>query len=304
MLKLKVPATSANLGPGFDTLGLAMKVYNTFFFSEIDRGIDLIIRDKSTGKIFEIPQEDNLLYQAMKFLFNKRGKEFTGLKIIEEINIPFARGMGSSATAVTAGLVAANILMDKPYTEQEIIDFSVEIEGHPDNVLPALKGGFVINVMGDNGLVYKKMTVSNNLKIVMIIPDFQLKTEDLRSVLPDKIQYRDAIFNQSRTALLTACFYDNDWSKLRSAMEDRLHQDYRADLIPGFHKLLEIAYQSGALGVALSGAGPSLLAFCKQDEELIGQNMAAEFAEFKINSTYMITEVDNKGIQVEKTGVR
>lgn len=302
MLKIKVPATSANLGPGFDTLGLAMKVYNTFIFSEIDRGIDIIIRDKNTGEIFEISQEHNLLYQSMKFLFDKNGKEFAGLKIIEEINIPFARGMGSSATAVTAGLVAANILMDRPYSEQELIDFSVEIEGHPDNVVPALKGGFVINVMGDNGLVYKKMTVPNNLKIVMLIPDFQLKTEDLRSVLPDKIQYQDAIFNQSRTALLTACFYDNDWSKLRLAMEDRLHQDYRADLIPGFHRLLEIAYQSGALGVALSGAGPSLLSFCKEHGELIGQKMAAEFAKFKINSTYIITRVDNKGIQVEKLG--
>lgn len=303
MLKIKVPATSANLGPGFDTLGLAIKVYNTFIFSKINKGIEIIIRDKNTGNIFEIPRGDNLLYQSMKFLFDKNGKEFEGLRIIEEIDIPFARGMGSSATAVVAGLVAANILMDKPYSEKEIINFSVKIEGHPDNVLPALKGGFVINVMGDD-LVYKKMAISNNLKIIMLIPDFQLKTEDLRNVLPDEIKYQDAIFNQSRTALLTACLYDNDWSKLRFAMEDRLHQDYRAELIPGFHTLLEVAYQYGALGVALSGAGPSLIAFCKQDGELIGQKMVAEFAKYKISSTYILSEVDNKGIQVEKIGVR
>ena len=178
------------------------------------------------------------------------------IKITEKSKVPLARGMGSSATAIVATLYGLNKIYDQPLKEKQLIDIAVSLEGHSDNVVPAYIGGFVINTLNNKDLNYKKISViDSNLKLVMVIPNFELQTSELRSVLPDKIDYQDAIFNQSRTALLTSIFASKDWNQLKVAMEDRLHQDYRAKLIPGFNSVIESGYKAGALGVALSGAG-------------------------------------------------
>ncbi len=299
MLRIRIPATSANLGPGFDSLGIALKIYNDFYFKKIDRGIKVRVIDKNTGQELNIPREKNLTLTAMERLFSRTDTEFDGIEIIEEVTIPLERGLGSSATAVVAGLVGANKILDEPLTEGDILELAIAIEGHPDNVIPAFKGGLIISVMTDKGLMFKKIKVAQNLKIVMIIPEFSLDTKELRKILPGSVDLKDSIFNHSRTALLMSCFYENDWDNLIYAMEDSLHQNHRAKLIPGFKEIVQAGYKAGALGVALSGAGPSILAFFTIDGKEIGQTMVEKFQDFEIKSRYLITGPDNDGLIVE-----
>lgn len=298
MIEVRVPATSANLGPGFDCLGFALNLYNKFKIEECDSGLEVIIRDKTSGKILEIPVAENLFVKAIEKLYKLTGKKLDNLKLIEEVEIPFARGLGSSATAVIAGLTAGNYLLGNPFTEKEIIDFAVEMEGHPDNVLPALKGGFIINVLSKDGLVFKKLKLAESFKFIIVIPDFELKTEEVRRVLPDKIGFKDAVFNLSRTALLVTCLQERDLSNLKVAMEDSLHQDYRAKLIPGFNQVIEAAYQEGAAGVALSGAGPAILAIANKNTDNIGKRMVTTFENIGISSRYLVKKIDNIGCKI------
>jgi len=295
MFEIKVPATTANLGPGFDCLGFSIKLYNSFKIERIDSGFETVIFDQITGKQIDLPIEDNLFYHAMEKVHDKTNNILDGIKLTEKINIPSARGLGSSATAVVAGILSANILLDYPFSEKELIEIAVEMEGHPDNVLPALKGGFVINVMTKSGLVYKKIELAKDLKFIFVIPDFELKTEDVRKVLPDKYTIKEAIFNMSRTALLTSCLQGNDLGQLKDAMDDKLHQYYRSKLIPGFYQVVNSAYEKGAYGVALSGAGPSILAIVKENAKVIGEVMVKSFSDYNIKSKYIVTNPDNNG---------
>lgn len=299
MLKLKVPATSANLGPGFDCLGLALKLYNYFIFKENKQGLEIEIRkDGIQEKEIEIANTDNLIYKSVKRFQKVSGIEVKNLKIIEESKIPLAHGLGSSATAIVGTLYGLNKIYNFPLNKERLFEMAVSIEGHSDNVIPAFTGGFVVSVLKGNKLNYKKISVENSgLKVVLVIPDFQLETKDLRAVLPDQVDFRDALFNQSRSALLTSVFADKDWGNLATAMEDRLHQNYREKLIPGLKSVIKQSYEAGALGVALSGAGPTVLAFSKDDSETIGQKMKEKFLKNGVRSSYLVTEIDNKGVQ-------
>lgn len=298
MIKVRVPATTANLGPGFDSLGIALNLYNYFIIEEIEEGLETINIEQSSGRSLEIPLSENLFVKAMEKVYQRLNKKMDGLKVTEEINIPFARGLGSSASAVVAGLLAANYILGKPLKEEELMEIAVDMEGHPDNVLPAFKGGFIVNVITDDGLVHKKLEITEELSFIVLIPDFELKTEDVRKVLPTKISYTDAIYNLSRVALLTASFYDKDFKILKTAMEDRLHQDYRSRLIPGFYQLMDAAYNEGAIGFALSGSGPSVLAIAEQNANNIGKVMVDEYKKQGISSKFLIKTVDNYGCKV------
>lgn len=298
MLKLKIPATSANLGPGFDTLGIALKLYNTFTFSKIKSGLEFRLIDDRTDNEFELNFKDNLVYIAMKNIFDINNKKIEGIRVVERVSIPFSRGLGSSATAILAGMTAGNYFLNLQMSEQELLNLAINIEGHADNILSAYKGGLVINALNpDQNLVYKKITVADTLKLILIIPDFEMDTKKARELLPDSISYEKSIFNTGRTALLAACFMDEDWEKLSTAMEDKLHQDYRAKLIPGYQDVIDTAYKAGALGAALSGAGPTILALARNREEEIAQKMAAVFSRYNMNSRYIITTVDNTGLR-------
>ncbi|HHU93228.1 MAG TPA: homoserine kinase [Halanaerobiaceae bacterium] len=298
MIKIRVPATSANLGPGFDCLGIALNLYNYFIVEEIGVGLETNIIEEFSGRILDLALEDNLFVQAMKKVFDLTGQRIKGIRITEKINIPFARGLGSSASAVVAGLHAANYLTGNTIKEEDLLELAVAMEGHPDNVVPAYKGGFVINVLSSNGLSYKKLELDQELKFIVLIPDFELKTNAGRKALPEILTYSDAVFNISRAALLTASFYDKNYSNLRTAMEDKLHQDYRSRLIPGFYTVLDAAYNAGALGVALSGSGPTLIAIAEENLDEIGSSMVNAFKENDINSRYLVTRVDNDGCTI------
>ncbi|NLJ83555.1 MAG: homoserine kinase [Halanaerobiaceae bacterium] len=298
MIKIRVPATTANLGPGFDCLGIALNLYNYITIEKIDQGLEAVLIDQTSGSILDLPLENNLFVQALSEVSKRTGQKIDGIRITEEINIPFARGLGSSASAVVAGLVAANFLTGESLGEEELIEMAVKMEGHPDNVVPAFKGGFVINAISNKGVCYKKLELDGDLKFIVLIPDFELKTTAVRQALPGQIGYPDAVFNISRAALLTASFYDRDFRLLRTAMEDKLHQDYRSRLIPGFYQVMEAAYEAGALGVALSGSGPTMIAIAKENMDEIGRAMLEAFKENEIKARYLVKTVDNQGCKV------
>lgn len=295
-VKVKVPGTSANLGPGFDCLGMAVEIHNELSFKETDEGVDISVESRNDE--YNASKDEDLVYQSAKYLFNHLNKEINGLKIREKLEIPIARGLGSSAAAILGGLFGANEILNKPFSESELLRMAIDIEGHPDNVVPALKGGFNVVIDQDDSLSYKKIETGNDIEIILVVPDFQLDTEDLRKVLPEKVDFSDAVFNHSRTALLMASLYDNDWGMLSLAMQDRLHQDYRSELIPGFDDVVEAALNEEALGVALSGSGPTILAFSHDNSSSIGEAMVEKFSDHGVASDYLITSPNNEGLEI------
>ena len=297
--KIRAPATSANLGPGFDSLGLALQIYNEFSFKKTKKeDVEVNLKSSTIEEKIKLPLEENLVYKSMEYLFKKEDKPFEGIKIEEEIQIPISRGLGSSATAILAGFFGANKLLGNPYSRKELLNMSIEMESHPDNIISSLNGGLNISVMEKGESIFKKIKVSEKLQTVLVIPDFQLNTKELREVLPKKVEHKDAVFNLSRTALLISSFYDNDWELLSTAMQDKIHQDYRSKLIPGFKEVLENAFDKNALGVALSGSGPSLLAFTLGNGEKIGKAMKESFLNNDIDSEYEVTSIDNEGLKI------
>ncbi|MBR1740214.1 MAG: homoserine kinase [Ruminococcus sp.] len=260
MFRIKIPATSANLGAGFDALGLALDHYNYVEMEESDR-VDIASLDGA-----EVPaDETNLIYVSAKDLYSVCGKTLKGLKLRQTSAIPMARGLGSSSACIIAGLVGANKLLGEPLTKDDLVDLAAQIEGHPDNTAPALLGGIVTAVFDGRKVHWVKQEVYTKLKFTAIIPDFELKTEQARACLPKEISHRDAVFNLSRAALFSASLLTGKFENLKTGVQDRLHQPYRSGLIPGCDEVFDIAYTHGAYGVYISGAGPTVMAIV--DEE-------------------------------------
>lgn len=255
MIKVVVPATSANLGPGFDTLGMALNLYNTFIFEEIPNGIEILGCDTSYRN------EDNLVYTSFLKTLNRIGYSYNkGIKITIKDNIPISRGLGSSAACIVGGIMGANKLARSPLSIDEIIEIATEIEGHPDNVTPAILGGAVVSIIEGNKVIYNKLDVAQGLKYIALIPEFGLSTSKARSVLPESIPYKDAVYNVSRVSLLITSLANGSFDLLKYALNDKLHQPYRGMLIPDFHKIMEQCNALGSYGTFLSGAGPTIMA--------------------------------------------
>lgn len=260
MFKIQIPATSANLGAGFDALGLALTYYNYVEMEECDH-IDISSSDE-----LDIPtDEKNLIYISAKDLFNVCGKKLEGLKLRQTNNIPMARGLGSSSACIIAGLVGANKILGEPLTKDDLVDLAAQIEGHPDNTAPALLGGIVTAVFDGRKVHWVKQAVFTKLKFVAIIPDFELKTEKARACLPKEIAHKDAVYNLSRAALFSASLLTGKFENLRTAVDDRLHQPYRMELIPNCKEVFDIAYTHGAYGAYISGAGPTVMAIVDEN---------------------------------------
>lgn len=291
MIKIQIPSTSANLGAGFDALGLALNFYNYIEMEECD------IIDISSADDTPIPtDENNLIYTSAKTLYDICGKTLKGLKIIQQNNIPMTRGLGSSSACIVGGLVGANTLMGNPLSLDDIVNLSAEIEGHPDNTAPALLGGIVTAVFDGQAVHWVKQEVHTALKFVVIIPDFELSTEKARSALPKEISHKDAVYNLSRASLFSASLLTGKYENLRTAVDDKLHQPYRLPLIPHADEVFKIAYTLDAYAVYISGAGPSIMAIVDEKNSFFTGKM--RFALDKRNlSHWRVLElsIDNNG---------
>ncbi len=274
MIQIQVPATSANLGSGFDALGIALSLYNRVWMQESDH------LEISSADHVAVPTDDqNLIYTAACQLYQTCGKSLSGLKIIQENNIPMASGLGSSSACIVAGLVGANHLLGCPLGQQDLIELAASIEGHPDNTSPALSGGLTVSAM-DEGKVYSvRLPVADTLRFAVFVPPFPLKTELARSVLPESYPRSDVVYNLSRSALMAAALSQGDFKSLRIAVQDRIHQPYRLPLIPGADTVFQVAAQLGALGTYISGAGPTMIAMIPPSDLAVFQKQALPLLE-------------------------
>lgn len=263
MIHIKVPATSANMGPGFDSIGIALQLYNHLWFEEIPQGLKIEVKRKQA---IEIPTDErNLIYKTMVDFYAEIGETMPGVHLIQEDFIPMVRGLGSSAACIVAGLLAANHLSGAGLSLEQLAQMAAKIEGHPDNSNPALMGGMVVGAQDFEKMGYVRMDMPEDLVFAIMVPDFPVSTADARGVLPQKISREDAIFNASRSGLLVASLYSGKYENLSMAMEDRLHQPYRSALIPDMDRIFKAAKGYGALATYLSGAGSTLMAVLNED---------------------------------------
>jgi homoserine kinase len=263
---ITVPATTANLGVGFDCLGAALSLYNKFEFTTLDSSESLLkieVRGEEAAKIST--DESNLLYRSFSKFYREIDRTPPTVDITIDLGVPLARGLGSSATAIVGGLLAANQLEGNPLSQQEIQELAIAIEGHPDNVIPALLGNCQLSIGEPGNWCICPIPWHQDLIPVVAIPNFELSTEEARAVLPKTIERQDAIFNISRMGLLLRGLATNNSDWLKIALEDRLHQPYRQNLIPGYAEVKQAAIASGACGMVISGAGPTLLALTQID---------------------------------------
>ncbi|MCA0755259.1 homoserine kinase [Paenibacillus sp. N4] len=259
---VKVPASTANLGPGFDTLGMALSLYSWVELSAAERTEFRLYGEQMDG----LPKDkSNLIYKVAQLVFNEAGVELPELSISMYSEIPLARGLGSSASAIVGALVAANALIGGPLSDDKLFQMATELEGHPDNVGASIFGGIVVSAWDGKQADYVKIAPHRKLETLVAIPAFQLATEKARHALPKQVSMSDAVFNVGRSSLLVAALASGELNLIGQAMRDRLHQPYRAALIPGMSAILDQATGHGALGAALSGAGPTLIAFVSAD---------------------------------------
>lgn len=307
-----VPATSANLGPGFDCLGLALDLRNELIFTSSGPDVpyqhykteySVIVKGVDAQKVPS--DQSNLAIEAAEVIFRLIGRRAATIDVHITNCIPVGSGLGSSSSAIIGGLVAANALLDGGLSSDELLQLAVDMEGHPDNVAPAMLGGLVLGVLpdaeyGPERLIVRRMEPPN-LSAVVVLPDFHLLTAEARAVLPGHVSRPEAIYNASRMGLLLHSLITGDYSCLRVAMGDRLHQANRLKIIPGAAIAFDAAYAAGATGVALSGAGPSLLAFTDADGAAIARAMSDAFGAAGLTSRSWILKPSNEGITVSIT---
>lgn len=262
-----VPATTANIGPGFDCLGAALTLYNRFHFSPIE-GPSGAVEVQVVGTEAKRVTKDgsNLAYRAFAKAFEKLQKPVPAINIAIELGVPLARGLGSSSTAIVGGLLGANHLAESPFSQDDLVALATEIEGHPDNVVPALVGGCQLAAANESGeWTLCEVPWHPDIVPVVAIPNFDLSTEQARSVLPKTYSRADAIFNMAHLGLLLRGLATGNAAWLKGALCDRIHQPYRKSLIPGYDEVTEAVLAAGAHGLVISGAGPTLLTLTSPD---------------------------------------
>lgn len=304
---VSVPATSANLGPGYDVLGVALPLFNEVVMdAEPDGAATAAPQSLSPsvdveGEGFDsLPRdESNLVVRAAYAVFEKvkHWPRALGVKLVNRI--PLSRGLGSSAAATLGGMCAANRLCGRPLSDQEILDLALGFEGHPDNLVPAMVGGFCIAGVIKQQARYLRFPVPSDLRAVVCVPEKPLSTPKARRMLPSRIPLSAAVFTSSRVAFLIGSLLQKRYEWLAFAMEDVLHQPPRAALLPGLNAVIEDAKRAGAYGAALSGAGSSVLAFTKPGPVVkrVGQAMQKRFAACGLPSRWFETALENKGIR-------
>lgn len=297
-----VPATTANLGPGFDCLGAALAMYNQVRFTRLSQAEPpLILKVEGTEADRVATDASNLVYTSFVKLCEITGQAVPPVQIEITLGVPLARGLGSSATAIAAGLVGANFLLGNPLSPQQIVQVGVALEGHPDNIVPALLGGCRLSAQRDDAWAAAEIPWNSAVKVAIAIPNFELSTAEARRVLPETYSRADAIFNVSHLGLLLRGLENGRRDWLTFALQDRIHQPYRQALIPGFDEVRQAGMAAGAYEVVISGAGPTLLAL--GDQESIGAIAAAMKAAWErvgIAATALPISLDLQGTRLRQ----
>ncbi len=295
LIEVRVPASTSNLGPGFDTVGLAVQLYNTFIFKPSD---DLLITIEGHGAEEIETGPDNRTYRSFAAVFDSFGADVSPVHIHHHNDIPLARGLGGSATAVLAGVMAAYAFLGEKPSMDEILAQSTKIENHPDNLTPSLVGGLTVSIMKPGRIVYLKVPVSPQLVSVVYIPDVPMLTGQARQVLPKQVPLNDVVFNLQALAMFVAAMATGSLDKLAMAMEDRLHQPYRVSLLPGMKSLFKAALDAGACGVALSGAGSGIFALVAGNADEVAQAMTEVGGAYGLGGYSLVLPIQREGAKI------
>ena len=295
--QVRIPATSANMGSGFDTIGVALKLYNTVTVEETDSGLEIEVLDAS--KKFLPKDERNLVYRGIKTVFDHVDYKCNGLKIVLNNEIPVTRGLGSSSSGIVGGLLAGNYLSGNTLSTDELVNLACKLEGHPDNTTPALTGGFAVAVKTDPVSYIKLPAKYNDLRLALFIPDFPLNTVRARGVLPKAVSHTDAVYNISRASLLTASIMSGRYDLLGTALQDRMHQPFRKCLIGGVNKIFKFGKDNNAYGTYISGSGPTIVSVIDSKIQNNFLNEAQDFLNKHMNNwSIKIVEIDQNGATV------
>ncbi|MBU3161849.1 homoserine kinase [Clostridium frigoris] len=293
MFEIKVPATSANMGPGLDTLGVAFKLYNKFIVEEIESGLEIF------GCNQEFANNNNLVYTSMLKTFKKLQKNPKGVRLTFKTEIPVSGGLGSSATCILAGITAANKLCGDVLTKQEVLNYACEIEGHPDNITPAMIGGMTVSIMNGGANHYNKIPINGGIKFCALIPKLQLSTKSSRAVLPETIPFKDAVYNVGMVSMLIVALVNGDYKGVKLACKDKLHQPYRMGLIQNYNEITSFVKDSEALGVFLSGAGPTIMVMLKKDDSNTEGKLKKFLKGLSGSWETLNLEIDENGLEIE-----
>ena len=299
MISVRVPATSANLGPAYDAVGLALSLSMRV---NLDRAPYPSVEVRGTG-VELIPRgPEHPAYRAARFVAELFGESDAHFRLVQENAIPPTRGLGGSAAALVGGAVAANDLFGGQIAAPDLLNIVCELDGHPDNAAPALLGGLVIGTLTPEGVSAVRLE-PKDLKVVVAVPDFAVSTTAARRALPERVPHRDAAFNVGRSGLLLGALATGEYELLRVAMQDRLHQPYRSHLVPGLEDVIEAALANGAYGACLSGSGPAILAFAPEVRApRIAPAMQGAFEARGVASRSWALDVDLSGARVEPPG--
>jgi len=296
-VKVSVPATTANLGPGFDCLGVALDLWNEVTFSLQGSGIHVEVQGEGAGLV--PASEQNLVAQSyLQFCALNGLPAPSGLRVVCRNHIPLGSGMGSSAAAVVAGMLGASQLTGVDASPDTILEYANQIEGHPDNAAAAIYGGLVIIAAGEQRLLTRRYDLPE-LHVAVALGEIDLPTRAARAALPKNVSLADAVFNISRTALVVEALRSGDLELLGQVMQDRLHQPYRLPLMPGAAQVIEAALQAGAQAAAISGAGPSLIAFTHQPAGAVANAMQRAYQDAGTPARAFALRATNLGAQIE-----
>ena len=303
-VRVRAPATTANMGPGFDCLGMALDLWNTMdvFPNASARESEPTVRIMGEGLGELSEDETNLVYRSMAFLFHEADREMPPFRLVCRNEIPLARGLGSSAAAIAGGLVAANIMCSRMFGANELLEMAATIEGHPDNVAAAVLGGLQLVVAEEHQLYSAPIALPPELHAVLFIPDYRIATADARAALPESVPLSDAVRNVGRAALLVAGMATNHPEYFSLATEDRLHQPYRMSLFPPMKLLFQAARDAGALGVFLSGSGSTVLALTKGREMTVAYEMAEAARQANVEGKLQVVQPALLGAHVVDGG--
>jgi homoserine kinase len=290
---VRVPATSANLGPGFDALGLALALYNEVTASEADT-VSVTIEGEGAGRLST--GAENVVARAVRHAYDAAGRPFKGVALTCVNRVPTARGLGSSAAAWVGGLVAGNALLGGPLSREALLALAARAEGHPDNVTAALLGGLTVScALGEGRIAAISLPVPGAVRWVVLVPETTSATAEARAVLPPTYSRADAVFNVQRVSLLLAALQSGRFDLLGAALDDRIHQPYRLRLFPWMTAVADAARAAGALGCVLSGAGPSLLAAVRDDADVVARSMEGALAAAGVRGRACAFAVDTEG---------